>query len=488
MLTFGGPTLDGGALQIQERVNAVVANCAASRIYFCENVLNLELEPWQREVFEALDSGETRISIRSGNGAGKTFFCALTGLHFLLFRTECKIVVTSPSASQLRDGLFPETIKWLKELPPFLKDHVSWTSDRLYRSDNADNAFISFRTARRETPEALAGIHSKFVLCIVDEASGVAEEVYEAAQGTLSTPGAIFILIGNPTRLSGYFYRTHHDLRPYWVTKHLTSFDTSRVDEAFVRTIRNTYGEDSDQYRVKVLGEFPRRELDTLIARNVAESAKERDVSLVPGQKIFGLDIGRGGDPSALVGRENNVVFFAKEFTSRDGMATVGWVKEEIDALPKSLKPDALYVDSIGVGGPVADRLRELGYPAFDINVGEAAALKGSYLRLRDELWYAVKFWLEGLECKIQISEHLVDLIADKLIVEVSTPLALFTSSGKNAVERKQDMRSRGEASPNLADALCLTFAQDGAVYAGVQRSNNSDWSKPLAVETGYIY
>lgn len=474
---------------VQARLDNLVTNCAGDRIYFCEAVLGLELEDWQRSVFEKLDAGETRISIRSGNGAGKTFFCAILALHFLLFRSECKIVVTSPSASQLRDGLFPETIKWRKQLPDFLKQPIKHTADRIYRQDNIENAFISFRTARRETPEALAGIHSKYVLCIVDEASGVAEEVYEAAQGTLSTPGAIFVMISNPTRLSGFFYRTHHDLKPYWHTVHLTSFDTSRVDQAFVDTIANTYGEDSDQYRVKVLGEFPTREEQTLIGRDVADAARNRDVHGRDGAIYFGLDIGRGGDPSALVGRQSNRIFFAKEYNSADAMSTVGWVKEEIDALPKSLKPDAIFVDSIGVGGPVADRLRELNYSAIDINVGETAALKGTYLRLRDELWYSLKFWIEDLTCTIEEGVYLEEKIADKILAEITSPLALFTSSGKNAVERKDDLRRRGIASPNLADAACLTFAQEGAVYSGVMRSlDKTNWAKPLEVETSYIY
>jgi hypothetical protein len=475
------------------KIREIVQQSADDRVYFCEKVLGIKLEKWQQDVMERLDAGETRISIRSGNGVGKTALCSLIALHFLLFRIECKVVVTSPSASQLKDGLFPETLKWAKELPTFLKKFISNISDRIVRKDNSDNAFISFRTARRETPEALAGIHSKYVLCIVDEASGVAEEVYEAAQGTLSTKDAIFILIGNPTRLSGYFYRTHNDLSPYWYTRIVTSFDTTRVDQAFIDTIVNTYGEDSDQYRVKVLGQFPLRESESLIAKDIVQAAVDRDIDVPLHEEVtFGLDVGRGGDPSALVGRKGAVVFFAQEYRSKDAMKTVGWVIENLRNLPDHHQPDTIFVDSIGMGGPVADRLREQDFPAVDLNVGEQSSLKGTYLRLRDEIAYAAKYWYETLEVKIDTNLIIqyggTDQIVKKFVEEASGPLALFTSTGKNAVEQKRDMKKRGLNSPNLFDAHCLTFSREGALLAGALRNKNSDWNKPLDVVTDFVY
>lgn len=454
----------------------IIANCVTSRIFFAEVVLNVTLEPWQREVLEALDSGVTRISIRSGNGAGKTFLLAIIILHYLLTRNDVKIPVTAPSSGQLKDGLIPETRKWLQELPDFLKNQIGVTQDRLYRIDSPEQNFVSFRTARKETPEALQGIHATFVMCVVDEASAVPDEVYEAASGTMSTPGSIFIMISNPTRLSGYFYRSHTRNKQFWKTFHVTSFDTSRVDSSFIRQISNDYGENSDQYRVRVLGEFPTKEEQTLIGNDVVAAAFNRYIAVTPGVKpIWGLDVGRGGDKSALVQRVSNVMNMFKTQNYADTMQTVGWVKAEYDNA--QVKPETIYVDSIGIGAGVADRLRELQLPAVDVNVSESASMKTQYLRLRDELWWALKNWFESMSVSIVCDQpRLRDLIES----EVCAPLQLFSSTGKNAVETKAQMRQRGIMSPNIADAMCLTFAYDSAIGLGRAFSSNSSWAKPL--------
>jgi phage terminase large subunit len=455
----------------------IIEQCVLDRVFFAEVVLGVVLEAWQRRVLEALDRGETRISIRSGNGAGKTCLLAIIILHYILFRDDVKVPVTAPSSGQLTDGLIPECSKWMGKLPDFLRRLIGTTQSRIVRLDNPTNNFVSFRTARKEKPEALQGIHASFVMCVVDEASGVDDAVYEAAQGTLSTPGAIFIMISNPTRLSGYFHKSHNANKHMWVRFHVTAFDTSRVDQAFVETIRSTYGENSDQYRVKVLGEFPSREESTLIAKDIAEAAVGRDIAMSSGDHIMGVDVGRGGDLSALAVRCGDVIYKIKKQNYADTMATVGWVVETYKEL--KVKPTAIYVDSIGIGAGVADRLRELNYPAIDVNVGELPSLKTTYPRMRDELWWTTKTWLETMSVSIRDDAATKEEL-EMLIDELTTPLQLFTSTGKNGVESKAQMRSRGYRSPNLADAVCLTFSYDTAVGAGLQRSSKSAWDKPI--------
>lgn len=461
----------------------IIANCIASRIYFAEVVLGVVLEDWQYDVLLALDEGETRISIRSGNGAGKTCLLAIIILHYIIFRNDVKVPVTAPSSGQLQDGLIPETRKWMKCLPDFLRCQIETTKDRIYRVDSPDENFVSFRTARKENPEVLQGIHAKFVMCVVDEASGVPDSIYEAAQGTMSTPGSIFIMISNPTRLSGYFWKSHHRGKAGWRTFHVTSFDTSRVDQAFVDQIERDYGKNSDQYRVKVLGEFPSREENTLIGNDVVRAAFRRDIVVSKGtRRVWGVDVGRGGDLSALVERAGSVFTKAKTRNYTDTMQTVGWVKKEWDETPVELRPEAIYVDSIGIGAGVADRLRELGLPAIDVNVGETASMSDKYMRLRDELWWGLKNMFEGMTCSVMLPEDTPQHVYDLIESEVCAPLQKFTSSGKDAVESKQEMRSRGIASPNVADAMCLTLAYEGAIMAGAPGSGSaSNWNKPLA-------
>lgn len=455
----------------------IVERCVADRVFFAEAVLGCILEDWQYDVLKSLDDGDTRVSIRSGNGAGKTCLLAIIVLHYLLFRNDVKIPVTAPASSQLKDGLIPETHKWMRKLPDFLSSQIDTTQDRIVRRDSPANNFISFRTARKEQPEALQGIHADFVLCAVDEASGVPDAVYEAAQGTMSTPGAIFIMISNPTRLSGYFYNSHHRNKTEWRRFHVTSFDTSRVDQSFVDQIEKTYGEHSDQYRVKVMGDFPTKEEEALIARDSVSSAFLRDIVCTGSDVIMGVDVGRGGDVSALCLRKGNWAYGFMSQNYSDVMQTVGWVKDCYDKLQPHERPTAIHVDSIGIGAGVADRLRELGLPAIDINVAESPSLKSVYVRLRDEGWWRMKEWLESANVHIDLDDFGK---RDILEQELSTPLSLFTSTGKNGVESKDAMKRRGYQSPNMADSLMMTFCHDGAVASGAFGSSNSSWSKPL--------
>lgn len=451
--------MDESALLLQ-----VMHQAAESRVWFVENILGVEkIEPWQREVLEQLDDGETKISVRSGHGVGKTTLCAWIILHFILTRVNVKIPVTAPSSKQLADGLIPECHKWLGRLPDFLRDQINTIENRIVRTDDPENNFVSFRTARAESPEALAGIHADHVLAVVDEASGVAEQVFEAAQGTMSTPGAIFILIGNPTRTRGYFFKTHTSLKHRWFTKQVSCFDSSRVDRNFIAQVRDTWGVDSNQYRVRVLGEFPEQDGESLIPLDYAESAIGRDITVRPEwPRVWGLDPGRGGDPTGFVERRDLVVTDIAMWGDANLMSIVGRILEKWNALPDNERPEAINVDSIGLGAGVADRLRELGLPAIDVNVSETISVSPSYPRLRPELWYRVRSWLEGKNVAILPGKY-----APQLVGELVEPLALFTSTGKNDVESKDQMKARGVPSPNLADALCLTFAFTGAVVGG---------------------
>lgn len=460
----------------------IMAKCYNSRIYFAEVVLGVILEDWQYDVLHALDGGATRISIRSGNGAGKTCLLAIIILHFIIFRNDVKIPVTAPSSGQLKDGLIPETRKWMAKLPDFLRRLIDTTQDRIVRVDSPEQNFVSFRTARRETPEALQGIHAENVLCVVDEASAVPDEVYEAAKGTMSTANAIFIMISNPTRLQGYFYRSHHQLRASWKTFHVTSFDTSRVDQSFVDEIAADYGIKSDQYRVKVLGEFPTKDEQTLIGNDVVRAAFKRDIVKPKLRPVWGVDVGRGGDLSALVSRTGPVMDLFETQNYSDTMETVAWVKGKWDATPEDQRPETIYVDSIGIGAGVADRLRELGLPAVDINVAESASMKGKYLRLRDELWWTMKKWFESMNVAMVVEDD--QTLRDTIESEICAPLQVFTDSGKDAVETKKQMRARGIRSPNIADACCLTFAFDASVGMGLNSSASSAWKKPLAYQS----
>jgi len=447
-------------------------------VAFCVEILDFKPLPWQQQVMRHVAAGERRISVRSGHGVGKSTAAAALMLWFLLTRYPCKIVVTAPTSAQLFDALFAEIKRRMKDMPEPLRELIDATSDRVVLKSSPTEAFISARTSSKERPESLAGVHSEHVLLVADEASGIPEEVFESAAGSMSTSNACTLLLGNPVRTSGFFYKTHTALADSWKTMRVSCVDSPLVSEDFLRDMAQRYGDQSNAYRVRVLGEFPTVDDESYIGMGLVEDAMRRDIDPYSGAlSIWGLDVARfGTDASALVKRKGNVVTDIRTWRGLDLMELCGAVMAEISAARFDEKPDQILVDAIGLGSGVVDRLRELGAPARGINVAESTAMKPEAMRLRDELWMLCREWLEEKDCRLPADE--------KLKAELSTPRYSFTSSGKIKIESKDEMRKRGLGSPDIADALCLTFA---ASSGGVGSIKAMRWNKPLTIDTSWV-
>jgi len=434
----------------------------------------VEPDNWQAEMMTAVAKGHRRISIRSGHGVGKSTAVSWLAIWYILTRYHAKIVVTAPTSAQLYDALFAEIKRWVKELPPMLNELLEVKAERIELKQFPQENFISARTSRAEQPEALQGIHAENVLLIADEASGVPEAVFEAAAGSMSGHSATTILLGNPVRSSGFFYDTHTRLANEWWTRKVSCVDSPRVSEAYVKEMASRYGEESNAFRIRVLGEFPRSDDDTVIPMELLELAVQRDVQPTKfSPLVWGLDVARfGSDKSALCKRQGNTVPEpVRVWANLDLMQLTGAVVAEWEALIPSERPTEILVDSIGLGAGVVDRLRELGLPARGINVSESPAMGLTYRNLRAELWHKAKAWLEKRDCRIPKDE--------KLIAELATVRYSFTSNGKIQIESKDEIRKRGLSSPDLADAFVLTFASDAAT-ASYGTNYNSKWAKPL--------
>ena len=430
---------------------------ARSPTLFVREVLGVEPLDYQAEFLEAIADGERKISIRSGHGTGKSTAASWAMLWYFLMHYPNKVVVTAPTSSQLFDALFAEMKRWINELPDAFKEVLNVKSDRVEHTAAPSEMFISARTSRAETPEALAGVHSEHVMLIVDEASGVPEQVFEAAAGSMSGHNATTIMLSNPTRSSGTFFESQNRLADSWWTRRWSCVDSPLVSDEFIEEMKLRYGEDSNAFRIRVLGEFPQADDDTIIPFHLVETATHRDIegdSDLP--SVWGLDVSRfGNDKTALCKRQGSVVTEIRSWAGLDLMQTVGRVVAEYEALLPSKQPREILVDSIGLGSGVVDRLRELGLPVRGINVAEAPSMGGTYLNLRSELWFKTKAWFEDRACKLPKD--------DQLVAELTGIRYSFTSSGKMKAESKDEMRKRGLASPDLADALCFTMASDAA-------------------------
>lgn len=428
---------------------------------FWREVLGIEPDPWQIEANRALAHGHTRLAIRSGHGIGKSCWAGATICWFSNTRAPFKVGVTAPSAPQLFDALWAETRSIYNRLPPAWRDLWQIDADSIKLKVAPDECFVTARTARADKPESLQGLHSSNILTIVDEASGVDEAVFNALRGSMSTDGAISVLIGNPVRSSGYFWRCHNLERDRWWCKQVSCVDSPRVARTFIKEIADSHGEDSNEYRIRVLGDFPLAESDTLIPAALVEGAMQRTVPPdAMHAEIWGLDVARfGADQSVLIKRRGpRVTEPPRRWRQVDTMALSGMVKAEFDALPKQSRPALIAIDSIGVGGGVVDRLTEQGLPILGVNVGEQPSSQGKFIRMRDELWVRCREWLETRAVSLPYD--------DLLRTDLCAPRVNYRSDGRMEVESKQTLRSRGFASPDSADALCLTFAAPGSALA----------------------
>ena len=393
-----------------------------------------------------------------------------------------KTVCTAPTAAQLFDALFAELKSQLLRLPPALQQLFEVFSERIVLKADPSGSFISCRTARKETPEALQGIHSANVLLICDEASSVDNSIFEAAGGSLSTPNSKLGMVGNPTKSEGYFYDAFTKLKDRYWTRTVSCEDSPRVTPEYIEEMEERYGRDSSTFAIRVLGNFAETTEDTIISNSLVESAVTRDVDLSETAPIvWGLDIARfGSDKSALCKRQgNHVLEPIKSWAKLDLMALTGAVHAEYTkAQAEGKVPQEILGDSIALGAGCCDRLRELGLPAIDVNTGESASVSGQYKNLRAELWHKAKEWFEQLNCRIPRDE--------RLMFELCSPRYTYESTGKIRMETKAEMKKRigHKGSPDFADSFVLTFAGTSAIMSGA----TGGWAKPLKRNLPNLY
>ena len=150
-------------------------------------------------------------------------------------------------------------------------------------------------------PEALQGFHAEHVLYIIDEASGVSDKVFEPVLGAMTGLDAKLLMMGNPTRLSGFFYDSHHKARGEYHAMHVDGRDSAHVSKKFVEKIIKMFGEDSDVFRVRVAGQFPKSTPDSLIAMEWCEEAAKLQIHSSEERIDIGIDVARYGDDSSAL-------------------------------------------------------------------------------------------------------------------------------------------------------------------------------------------
>jgi hypothetical protein len=418
-------------------------------VAFVREMIGVEPDPMQLEVLRAI-AVSPAVAVKSGHGIGKSATAAWVILWFLFTHPFARVPVTAPTMHQLEDVLWPEVAKWLAVSR--FADLMEWTKTRLSIRGYEETWFATPRTANKA--DNLAGFHAEHLLFVVDEASGMAQEIMEVVEGAMTNDGARLLLEGNPTQTSGTFHAAFHRDRALFRTFTFSSANSPRVSPAYVERMARKYGADSNVYRVRVLGEFPRGGADDFIPLSLAESAVNRELPLNRTQPwAIGVDPARfGDDESVLAPACGRWVDPLRGFQGLDGPRLAG----EVALLVKDIRRGGyagkitVRVDETGIGASVYDQLAleadALGIDLVAVNFGgkgdedhynTAAALWGEMKRLLPEL-------------------HLPD--DDDLVAQLSCRKYGLTPDGKIRLEEKTAMKKRGISSPDRADAVALAL------------------------------
>lgn len=398
-----------------------------------------------------------RMATASGHGIGKSALTAWIILWVMSTRPMCKGVVTANTSAQLETKTWAELSKWAARCVTghWFKVSTGKMSMKIAHKDHPETWRCDAQTCREENSEAFAGLHAanSSPFYIFDEASAVPDKIWEVAEGGLTDGEPMWFVFGNPTRNTGRFRECFGRFKHRWVTRQIDSRTARMPNKDLIAQWVDDYGEDSDFVRVRVRGVFPRAGSCQLIPADIVEEARKRPSdSLMTDPLVVGVDVARFGDDQSVIrfrrGRDGRV-YPTRRFRGIDTMQLAAQVAQVI----ADLNPDAVFIDEGGVGAGVVDRLRQLGHSVIGVNFGAKSDSWPEGMRCankRAEMWVKLREWLTGGGC----IEDSNDLAADLTAVEYG-----FTADNAYLLEKKEDMKKRGLASPDDADALALTFA-----------------------------
>lgn len=430
-------------------------------------------EQWQVDVLkamgEAITKGEpVKFAVASGRGIGKTTLEAWIILWSMSTSRDTLGKIAANTEPQLRTVVWPALGKWFNIF--IAKDLFKMTATALFARENELTWRFDMATWSKENTEAFQGMHNKDrrMVVLFDEASGIPDNVWEVTEGSMTDKSTqlIWCAFSNPTKNTGRFRECFPGQKhgKYWKTWQIDSREVSISDHRLFNQWIETYGEDSDFVRIHIRGTFPRRgEMEFISSADVSSAALAEPFSNRTDPLVLGVDVARFGD-------NETVLFFRKGRDARSippirlrGVDTVG-VAARVAEVVRQYHIDAVFVDGGGVGGGVVDNLRHLHIACFDINfgskpdgVGFATGDEGTrYANKRAEMWGSLRAWLRG------------GAIPDDPDLRAQLVGPTYTLNLRNEIqlERKEDMVKRGLESPDLADALALTFAYPVASHA----------------------
>ena len=419
-------------------------------VFFVEKVLGNPLWDKQKEILEAVKDN-SEVAVRSCHASGKSYVAGRIVHWWLNSHNDSVVITTAPTFRQVKEVLWREIKGSIRGKKIYPEKAV------LDTAINISDQWFALGLST-DKPDQFQGFHSPHLMVLIDEASGIQPEIEEAIDGL--TPEKI-VRIGQPLSTLGRFADSFR--MPGVKKLQISAFDTPNVKEhkavipgliteQDIDKFKVRYGEDSNVYRVRVLGEFPSQDSDSLISMDDVYKAMNRDVKVESQfEKRMGVDVARfGDDRTVIIIRQMEKVVHKETYNGQDTMQVAGLILKI--AKEHNVKSENIFIDVIGVGAGVYDRLKEQGWRVNAVNVAESPQDKENYANLRAELYASkLKEWIKT-----------ADLPGDDDFYELSNIKYKFNSLGKMLIESKEDMKKRGVDSPDVADALMLTFASKG--------------------------
>jgi hypothetical protein len=432
---------------------------------------------WQQEqlsrIGEQLRGDPFRLireATASGHGIGKSTEVTFIAHWALMTHEDTRGVITANTDTQLRTKTWPEIGKWYSILRfPMLREMFRLEATSFYATQKGHerNWRIDAIPWSERNTEAFAGLHNagKRTALIMDEASAIIDQIFEVSEGALTDADTemLWLIYGNPTRNTGRFKEAiEGKFRHLWHHRQIDSRTVKRTNKERLEEWITAYGEDSDFVRVRVKGQFPRAGTMQFIASDLVDHAMERDTLHCPTQPvIFGVDVARYGDDKSVLavrqGRDARSLPWL-EWSGPDIQRDLMRVAGDIAQHTKTYRADAIFVDRGAMGPGLIDRLNQLNVPnVMGINFGDRGGrvMVGEGLQIetsdkRALMWASMREWLDGGCIPFD-----AELKADMIGIEYG----YGQDQVSLALERKKDMKKRGLASPDKADALALTFA-----------------------------
>lgn len=397
----------------------------------------------------------------SGRGPGKSTFFAWLTLWMMSTQLGSSTIVTANNEDQLKTKTWAELGKWhtlsinshwFDKSALSLKPY-EWFADELKKQIKLDTTYYYAQALlwSEENPDAFAGAHNQAgILLVFDEASGIPPSIWKVSEGFFTEPilHRYHFVFSNPRRNTGEFFECFHRFRDYWKRRQIDSRTVEGIDVKALQDIIDKYGEDSDEARIEVKGEFPRQGDRQFISREIVAQAQERElIDDAWAPLMMGVDPARFGDDATVIrwrqGRNGRII----PPTVLKGADNMEVANTCADLINKH-NPDAVCIDA-GNGTGIIDRLRELKYKVEEVWFGSKSP-EEEYANFRTYLWAEMRSWLGG--AAIDGDKNLEDDL-------VSPEYKFMGGSDKQRLETKEELKARGFASPDNADALACTFA-----------------------------